>query len=325
MALITNFNQDPYYDDFDDDKNFYRVLFKPGNAVQARELTQLQTIIQDQIKKFGDHMFQTGSIVSGGQIVIQNTAYINIASTYSNQDISYINFDKQTIRNAANTKRAYVLKSYGADSTAGQPITFVINQLYGDPFTVNETIYTQNTDPSVITYYANTASANATGNNQSFSVNEGVFYYDGFFVKTQPQSVAVNKYTRQGNSIVGFTVSEDLIDYTEDTSLLDPAQGSSNFQAPGADRYKILMTLDNRPLNSIDLTRFVELAIIENGVPQKVVQTPIYAAIGDELARRTSDESGDYVIKNFAIAVTDSTSNSAFANISLSSGKAYIK
>ena len=171
MALTTNFNVDPYYDDFDDNKNYYRTLFRPGNAVQARELTQLQTTLQDQIKKFGNHIFKTGSIVTGGQITIQNVAYINIASTYSGQDISYINFDKQTIRNAANTKRAYVLKSYSADATAGEPITFIINQMYGTPFTENETIYTQNTDPTVVTYYANTASANATGNCQSFSVN----------------------------------------------------------------------------------------------------------------------------------------------------------
>ena len=65
--------------------------------------------------------------------------------------------------------------------------------------------------------------------------------------------------------------------------------------------------------------------VIENGVPLKIVQTPIYAGIADELARRTNDESGDYVIKNFAIAITDSAANSAYANISLGSGKAYIK
>lgn len=47
MALTTNFNQDPYYDDFSDNNNYYRVLFKPGNAVQARELTQLQTTLQE--------------------------------------------------------------------------------------------------------------------------------------------------------------------------------------------------------------------------------------------------------------------------------------
>ena len=325
MPLNTNLNVSPYFDDFDPTKNYSRILFRPGTAVQARELTQLQTTLQDQIKKFGDHIFQTGSIVTGGSIVIQNTAYLNIASTFSGQDINYIHFDKQTISNAANTKRAYILKSYAADTGAGQPITFIINQMYGEPFTADETIYTQNTDPTVITYYANTASSEATGNCQSFSINEGVIYYDGFFVKTQPQTVAVDKYSRQGNSIIGFTVSEDLIDYTEDTTLLDPAQGSSNFQAPGADRYKILMTLDNRTLDSTDLTKFVEMGVIENGVPLKIVQTPIYAGIADELARRTNDESGDYVIKNFAIAITDSAANSAYANISLGSGKAYIK
>ena len=61
MALNTNFNVDPYYDDFDENKDFHRILYKPGYAVQSRELTQSQTILQDQIKKFGDHVFKSGS------------------------------------------------------------------------------------------------------------------------------------------------------------------------------------------------------------------------------------------------------------------------
>ena len=40
----------PYFDDYSEDKNFHRVLFKPGVAVQSRELTQSQTILQNQIK-----------------------------------------------------------------------------------------------------------------------------------------------------------------------------------------------------------------------------------------------------------------------------------
>ena len=44
--LLTNFNARPYFDDFEVDKNFLRVLFKPGTALQAREITQLQTIIK---------------------------------------------------------------------------------------------------------------------------------------------------------------------------------------------------------------------------------------------------------------------------------------
>jgi hypothetical protein len=66
MAL--NFNVDPYYDDFDDTKNFHRILFRPGYAVQARELTQAQTILQDQISKFGAGIYVDGSKVTGGNM-----------------------------------------------------------------------------------------------------------------------------------------------------------------------------------------------------------------------------------------------------------------
>ena len=47
--IVTDLNVDPYYDDFDETKNFHRILFRPGAAVQARELTQSQTITQNQI------------------------------------------------------------------------------------------------------------------------------------------------------------------------------------------------------------------------------------------------------------------------------------
>ena len=50
--MATNFNVSPYYDDYSDDKLFNRILFRPAFAVQARELTQLQTILQNQITRF---------------------------------------------------------------------------------------------------------------------------------------------------------------------------------------------------------------------------------------------------------------------------------
>ena len=65
MPLETNFNASPYFDDYDPNNNYYRILFKPSVAVQTRELTQLQTILQDQIDKFGRHVFKDGSIVEG--------------------------------------------------------------------------------------------------------------------------------------------------------------------------------------------------------------------------------------------------------------------
>ena len=80
MAL--NFNVDPYYDDFDPSKNFHRILFKPGSAVQARELTQSQTILQNQISNFADHIFSQNSPVSGGKVTTNlNCFYLICIST----------------------------------------------------------------------------------------------------------------------------------------------------------------------------------------------------------------------------------------------------
>lgn len=65
MSLDTNLNVAPYYDDYDEDKNFHQVLFRPAVPVQARELTQLQTILQNQIERFGDNIFKIGTVIKG--------------------------------------------------------------------------------------------------------------------------------------------------------------------------------------------------------------------------------------------------------------------
>jgi hypothetical protein len=41
MTQKTDLNVSPYYDDFDEEKNFQNILFRPGFAVQARELSQI--------------------------------------------------------------------------------------------------------------------------------------------------------------------------------------------------------------------------------------------------------------------------------------------
>ena len=85
MAL--NFNQPPYFDDADPSKNYYRILFKPGFAVQARELTQSQTILQDQIAKFADNIFKQNSPVTGGKVTTNlNCFYVKLLP--SNIDIT---------------------------------------------------------------------------------------------------------------------------------------------------------------------------------------------------------------------------------------------
>ena len=60
MAQSTNLNVSPYFDDFDADNNYYKVLFKPGYPVQARELTQVQSILQNQIKRSAQYFLEDG-------------------------------------------------------------------------------------------------------------------------------------------------------------------------------------------------------------------------------------------------------------------------
>merc|ERR1712078_892018 len=89
MSQKTNLNVSPYYDDFDSDKNFYRVLFKPGFPVQARELTTLQSILQNQIEKFGKHFFKEGAKVIPGNTGYNRIFYgIQINNNYQGVPVS---------------------------------------------------------------------------------------------------------------------------------------------------------------------------------------------------------------------------------------------
>ena len=88
MPQLTNLNTFPYFDDFDKSENYYKVLFKPGQPVQARELTTLQSIVQDQIEKFGNHVFKEGSVVIPGTLAVRSDQYnIVLEGTFSGIDV----------------------------------------------------------------------------------------------------------------------------------------------------------------------------------------------------------------------------------------------
>ena len=320
MSLNTNFNVNPYYDDFDETKKFLRLLFKPGYAVQARELTQLQTILQNQISRFGNNIFRNGSLVNGGQTFIQDATYLKLDTDYSGLAVDVTQFVGQSITNSSGTKRGEVIAAYDANLGTGDPKTLLIKQVYGDTFSSVETIQTVETSP----IFAN-VSTSGVGTGQIFSVNEGVFYYDGFFVRNEAQTIATSKYNNTtANARIGFEISESIVSYTQDTSLLDPAQDASNYQAPGSDRYKVVLTLSTRTLDSTDDTQFIELARVESGTLTYKNNYPFYAALEDTLARRTYDESGNYTVKPFSISLETSSANSAKANVIVSPGKAYV-
>jgi hypothetical protein len=147
MALDTNFNVNPYYDDFDEDKKFLRMLFKPGFAVQARELTQAQTLLQNQVDRFGRHIFRNGSVVEGGQFQIQGALYLKLDAEYSGLPITANNFVGKTILSTDDSKRAEVVKVFDAVEN-GDPATLMVKQLYGNQFVAGDTIKTDEISPA---------------------------------------------------------------------------------------------------------------------------------------------------------------------------------
>ena len=69
----------PYFNDYEEGKKFLQVMFKPGYPVQARELSQAQSILQNQIERFGNHIFKNGSVVLGGEVSTSKAAFIRIS------------------------------------------------------------------------------------------------------------------------------------------------------------------------------------------------------------------------------------------------------
>jgi len=117
-----NLNSYPYFDDYDSTKGFHQIAFIPGRPIQARELTQLQSILQEQIKRVGRHFFKNGTVIIPGHTYYDNKVFaIRLAATNATglQADSYISTLKgKNIKSASGTT-AYVLHT--EVSTASEP------------------------------------------------------------------------------------------------------------------------------------------------------------------------------------------------------------
>ena len=129
----------------------------------------------------------------------------------------------------------------------------------------------------------------------------GIFFINGFMCRNSAETIILDKYTNTPSYRIGFTVTEGLTTPEADPTLLDNAQGSSNFAAKGAHRLKITLALSKKALTATDDTNFVELARVDNGNVVHRKKATEYAIVADMLARRTDDESGDYIVRHFDI------------------------
>ena len=322
MSQKTNLNVNPYYDDFDSTKNFLKVLFKPGYPVQSRELTTLQSILQNQIENFGTNIFKEGSVVVPGNISYDGQFYaVKVNSSLFGIDVS-LYIDKlvgETITGQVSGNTARVQKVILPDEDDSlEYVTLYVKYLSSDSdseftqfrdgelLSANNNIVYGNTTINAGIPFASAISSEASAIGSAASIGDGIYFIRGYFVNVSKQTILLDYYTNTPSYRVGLQIEESLINAKEDESLFDNAKGFSNYASPGADRLKISLTLSKRSLTDTNDTNFVELLRVKNGRVKKIVTKTEYNQIKDYLATRTFDESGDYTVEPFDLNLEES-------------------
>ena len=325
MTQNTNLNISPYFDDFNEDKNYNKVLFKPGFPVQARELTTLQSILQNQIERFGQYIFKEGSPVIPGGTNYDNRYYaVRIDPTYLNLPVSaytdVLASKKIQIKGETTGVVATVVNRITAVESIDDFDTLYVKYTSSGTdgvtkeFQDGENLITlsdidfASTKIATNSSFANCIATGSTKIGSSASISEGIYFIRGYFVKVPTETIILDQYTNEPSYKVGFNINEQILSASlENSDLYDNAQGFSNEAAPGADRFSMSVTLSKKLLSDNEDKNFVELIRVRDGVLEKYTDgTADLNLLGDALARRTYDESGDYYVRPFSVDVRES-------------------
>lgn len=369
---IKSYNDFPYVDDYlvsdpnFDGKNAYekgylRILFAPGKSVQVRELNQLQTILQNQIDKFGSSIYKDGTPVIDGlatwnnnlfyiDILLENPVLINAETStvileYVEQIIeienrkegetllggikaTVIGYEKTAV---ANTYRFFI-KYNSAIQEAGANVTEYA--IVDENIVILDDIVNTAGD-AVLTAGSTVGHVTGKGYAASATVNEGVYFIKGSFVHTPYQNKFFSKPSKDYilNGKVSFLVSENIKTYNDDLSLLDNANGTPNYTAPGADRYAVTLSIvfisQNKNSNDAQFISDHTYVYDENTLPnlnsfvtliQIIESRNVLPArtelseLGDILAKRTYEESGNYIVDPFVVTISEYLNDEAGNN-----------
>ena len=303
-----NLQTGPYYDDYNEAQQFYKILFRPGYAVQARELTQLATILEEQIRRFGKHIFQEGSMVIPGQITYdQALQYVKVDPTFSASPVNYDLIDP--LITGVTTQIRGVTTGLTAQVVSVDRDLNILYVKYVDSGTATTVAAFSATETLKFipdnTNFATVFATSPTGTTASASIPEGVYFIFGRFVKVFSQTIIVSATNPLPSARIGLQVVESLVTPEDDQTLQDNAAGTPNYAAPGAHRYKIDLVLTALAIDAITDENFVELLRVQAGIIQKIVTTTLYSEIEKTLARRTEDTNGSFTVRPFKLDISE--------------------
>lgn len=321
-----------YKDDWAEPRGYQKVLFRGGRALQARELNEIQSILNAEIKRLGSHLFKDGAMVNPGSPTVNNRLdYVRLDDTGGQVTKTHVG---QTITGATSGVQAVITKVvYSMTGGRGDPSTLFVKYV-NDGSNSATAVPVKFTPGEVLTAAAGNLQVEAenfnpkvypTGRGSSISTTNGDFFVLGRFVNAPAQTLILSKYNNRYTGTIGFKVLQDIVTVDDNSQLYDNQGGTPNLSSPGADRYRIRLALCKKEMLT-DGDNFVFLCKMEKGeIVQQVDGTDDYNKINDLLAKRTFEESGNYIAKPFKakFEYADSAITDKYF-LSVSPGTAYI-
>ena len=311
------FGKSPYYNDYDEKNNFYAMGFVPARAVQARELTQSYSILQNQIACAGSVWYRSGTPVSGCRITVSwDQPYFKIGTTdQTGQPIDPtllvgLNYVGQTsgqmihVIDCDATNRYLYFSYLGGELSDGE--------LFLSTTTPTRSFYTV---------------ANTTSKAVNAKSTAGILFIDGYYVRVPAGNIIVAVDNQDALYNIGFSVKESIITESTDASLNDNSAGSTNYGAPGAHRLSLSAELYSfSGTTAPEDVRFISGITIENNRIIKEQSNPLSdTKLIDLLAKRTYDESGSYTVNPWKIQLYDIPNNASQYRIDIQEGLGYVR
>lgn len=253
--------------------------------------------------------------------VVDGTEAGNVANTTARAIVAEVNTTNNTVivnnvRRRFNDGDVLVVASNNSVNAQILSVSYELSNQVGRINTL-----TSNTDGIAI------ADEYLSGFAYGAHVSDGIVYHKGNFIRVNPQSVIVNQTSNDpAGYLLGFETKEEIVTENADDSLNDNALGYSNHNAPGAHRLKLTSTVVSKAANTLtEADVFFPVVEFSNTGVAFERTDPEYAALGDEIAKRTYEESGHYVIKPFLVTSNTDPQNSNTMIYDISPGLAYVK
>lgn len=328
-----------YNDDYRDSDHYHRILFNNGRALQARELTQMQTIIQSELAKVAGFIFKEGGIF--------DTSYGALSSGFN--AIDFVKVDTlptgydllvgTEISNAAGV--AAIIKAV-VPATGSDNNTLFVKYVSSNNLTGVTTSTLRLFNPGDVLSYdtgdisgtlnvqtTNTTNDPATGKGSMIEVPQFNTFVTGHLVMVEAQSLVISKYDPYPTAVVGFKLIEEIITAADNIALYDNSGATPNLTSPGADRYRILMVLSKQEDVGAGETFYPVYDIIRGEARTLKNRDNLLNELGTVLSSRTNNITGDFIVRRSNLGLFDlevaEDSDDDYLQYKIQGGVAFVK